>query len=91
MSDLVFEIPTARPLPELRAALEEAMARNLPGGLFVRRWQEDVLHLSGPGAVGTVHLADGKLIGRAELSLPASMMRGLIEEKVAAALRQAAG
>ena len=91
MSELVIEIPTERRMPELRTALDAALHSHFPGGLLVRRWEEDVLHLSGPGAEGTVRLAQGVLVGRAHLRPPASMMRGLIEEKVAAALRTAAG
>lgn len=91
MSDLVIEIPTERRMPELRRALDEALHLHFPGGLLARRWEEDVLHLSGPGAEGTIRLADGVLVGRAALRPPASMMRGLIEQKVSEALRQAAG
>ena len=41
-----------------------------------------MLHLSGPGAKGTVVLEDGRLVGRAHLGPPASMMRPIIEQKI---------
>jgi hypothetical protein len=49
-----------------------------------------VLHLDGPGAKGTIG-SSGKLVGRADLTPPASLMRGMIEQKVGAALKDAAG
>ncbi len=51
----------------------------------------DVLHLSGPGAEGTISFEPGKLVGRARLAPPASMMRPVIEQKVGGAMRTAAG
>lgn len=51
----------------------------------------DVLQLSGPGAKGSIVLDGGQIVGRAELGPPASMMRGLIEQKIGTAMREAAG
>jgi hypothetical protein len=92
MSDLVLEVPTARPtMGELRPGLDAALHEQFPGGMLKRRWEGDVLHLTGPGAAGTIELAAGRLVGRARLSPPASLMRALIEQKIAAALHKAAG
>ncbi len=91
MSDLLLEVATARSMDELREALNVAFQRQFPGGLLQRRWEGDVLHLSGPGAKGTIVLEGARLIGRAELTPPASLMRGMIEQKVGAALEEAAG
>jgi hypothetical protein len=91
MSDLLLEFATARSIDEVREALNVALQREFPGGMLQRRWEGDVLHLTGPGARGTVVLEGGRLIGRAELTPPASLMRGMIEQKVGAALRDAAG
>ena len=91
MSEMRLEFVTARSMEQLRDALNSALQREFPGGLLQRRWEGDILHLSGPGAKGTIQLEDGKLIGRADLAPPASLMRGMIEQKVGAALKDAAG
>jgi hypothetical protein len=92
MSELMIEVPTAKgTMEELRAALDAALAKEFPGGMLGRKWEGDVLRLSGPGASGSIELVDGKLVGRADLRPPASMMRGLIEQKVGSAMRLAAG
>jgi hypothetical protein len=91
MSDLVLEVATARPsMAELRPQLDAALQQQFPGGMLRRRWEGDVLHLSGPGAEGTIVFEAGKLVGRARLGPPASLMQPLIEQKIGAALRQAA-
>lgn len=94
VSELRIEYVTAKlSIAEVREALNAALAREFPGGLLQRRWDGDVLHLSGPGAKGTIQLVpDGggaKLVGRADLAPPASLMRGLIEQKISAALKAA--
>ena len=64
---------------------------SFPAAWLQRRWDGDVLRLSGPGAQGTVTYEAGRLIGRADLRPPASLMRPIIEEKMASALRKVAG
>ena len=91
MSEMSLEFVTAKSIDELREALNAAFQREFPGGMLQRRWEGDVLHLSGPGAKGTIVLEAGRLIGRAELAPPASLMKGMIEQKVGAALKDAAG
>ena len=92
MNDLVLEVPTALPtMDELRPSLDAALGEQFPGGMLRRRWEGDVLHLTGPGAEGTVTLDGGRLVGRARLGPPASLMRGVIEQKIGTALKKAAG
>lgn len=92
MSDLVYEVETLKTsMEEIRPALDAALHKQFPGGMLHRRWEGDVLHLSGSGAHGTIVLEQGRLKGQAQLGLPASMMRGLIEEKIGTAMREAAG
>ncbi len=92
MSDLAYEVPTTKTsMEEIRPALDAALHRLFPAGMMHLRWEEDVLHLSGAGAHGTIVLAEGRLRGEAHLGMPASMMRGLIEEKIGRAMREAAG
>jgi hypothetical protein len=92
MSELVIEIPTAKQsMAELRPSLDAAFQKEFPGGMLQRRWNGDVLELSGPGAKGTIVFEGGRLVGRATLGPPASLMRGMIEQKVGAALRAVVG
>jgi hypothetical protein len=88
MAELVIEVPTAKgSMAELRAQLDSALAQQFPGGMLQRRWEGDVLHVWGPGAKGTITYEAGRLVGRAELGPPASLMKALIEQKIATALR----
>lgn len=92
MSDLRLERPTAKTsMDELRPALDAALAEQFPGGMLKRRWEGDVLRLTGPGAEGSIVLAEGLLVGEAKLGPPASLMRGTIEQKIGTALAKAAG
>lgn len=92
MSDLTIEVPTTKAgMEEVRSLLDQALAKEFPGGLLARRWEGDVLQLSGPGAKGSIAFEDGKLVGRAHLGPPASMMRAMIEQKIGGAMRLAAG
>ena len=58
--------------------------------MFQSRWEDETLHLTGPGATATVTVEEGNIVGRARLQPPASMMRGLIEEKMTGLLRSVA-
>ena len=78
-------------MTELRPRLDAAFQKEFPGGMLQRRWNGDVLELSGPGAQGTIVLEAGRLVGRATLGPPASLVRGMIEQKVGAALRAVVG
>jgi hypothetical protein len=88
MQELVIEVVTARvTMAELRPILDAALQKEFPGGMLERRWNGEVLELSGPGAHGTIVLEAGRLVGRATLRPPASLMRALIEQKVGNVLR----
>jgi hypothetical protein len=89
MSQLLIELPIqASAIDEIRPAIDDALRGEFPGGMLQRRWEGDTLVLWGPGAKGTITLEDGKLVGRADLAPPASLMRPLIEQKIGAALRR---
>jgi hypothetical protein len=91
MAELLLEVPTSKgSMAELRPLLDAALAAQFPGGMLQRRWEGDVLHVWGPGAKGTITYDAGRLVGRADLSPPASLMKGLIEQKMSAAMRQVA-
>lgn len=90
MSELEIGFDTPwKTMHEARPALDAALAEQFPGGMLQRRWEGDVLHLSGPGASGAITLEAGRLVGRADLKPPASLMRPLIEQKIAAAMQAA--
>ncbi len=80
---------TKSSMSEIRPTLEAALQKQFPGGMLRRKWDGDVLVLSGPGASGSIIFENGKLVGRADLKPPASMMRPVIEEKVTAAMQEA--
>ena len=91
MSDLTIEFDTSKAgMAEIRPTLDAALKKQFPGGMLRRQWDGDVLTLSGPGASGSIIFEKGKLVGRAQLKPPASMMRPMIEEKITAAMQEAA-
>ena len=88
MADVVVAVPTGkRSVAELRGPLEKALDRELPSGLFQRRWEGEVLHVWATGASGTIALEDGHLVARARLGPPASLLRTLVEQRMTAALQ----
>jgi len=90
MSDLTIEVPTGKSMSELREVLDAKLKEAFPGGMLKWRWEGDVMHLSGPGAAATIALEDGRLIGRAQLKPPASLMRPVIEKKITDVMKAAA-
>ena len=90
MSELVIVVEgVARPMDQIRPALDERLKEEFPGGMLKWTWDGDVLHLTGPGAKGTIRLDDGRLVGQALLTPPASMMKPVIEQKVSRAMQRA--
>jgi hypothetical protein len=91
MSDLTIEVETGRvSIEEMRAPIDAALQEAFPGGMLKWRWEGEVLHLSGPGASGTVVLEPGRLVGRARLGPPASLMRPVIEQKMRSVMTKVA-
>jgi Putative polyhydroxyalkanoic acid system protein (PHA_gran_rgn) len=90
MSDLTIEVPTAKTsMEELRPALDAGLKQEFPGGMLKWTWEGDVMHLTGPGAKATIALEDGRLVGRAHLAPPASLMRPVIEKKISTVMKKA--
>jgi len=91
MSELTIEVETAKPsMEEIRPGLDAGLKEAFPGGMLKWRWEGEILHLSGPGARGTILLRDGHLVGYAELGPPASLMRPVIEQKISKVMKTAA-
>ena len=85
---MVVAVPTARrSVAELRGPLEAALDRELPPGLLQRRWEGDVLHVWAAGATGTITLEGGQIVARARLAPPVSLLRSMVEQRMAAALQ----
>jgi len=91
MSELTIEVETAKPsMEEIRPVLDAGLKDAFPGGMLKWRWEGEVLHLSGPGARATIIFQEGRLVGRAELGPPASLMRPVIEQKISGVMKKAA-
>jgi hypothetical protein len=91
MSDLTIEVPTGKTsMQDLRPLLDSGLKEEFPGGMLKWSWDGDVMHLSGPGAKGTIELEDGRLVGRAHLGPPAALMRPVIEKKISSVMKKAA-
>ena len=91
MSELTIEVPTGKTsIEEMRPAIDAGLKEAFPGGMLKWSWEGEVLHLSGPGAKGTIALEEGRLVGRAKLGAPASMMRPIIEQKISGVMKKAA-
>jgi hypothetical protein len=91
MSDLTIEVETAKAsMDEIRPAIDAGLKEAFPGGMLKWSWEGEVLHLSGPGAKGTLVLEGGRLVGRAHLGPPASLMRPVIEEKIRSVMQKVA-
>lgn len=91
MARLILREATAKTdMAEVRPKLDQMMSTSLDSTLVSHHWQGDVLHLSGPGARGQVTYEPGELVVNARLSLPASLFRSVIEQKLRAALHEAA-
>jgi putative polyhydroxyalkanoic acid system protein len=90
MSDLTIEVPTATTsMQELRPRLDTFLKEEFPGGMLKWSWEGDVMNLTGPGAKATIVLEDGRLVGRAHLGPPASLMRPVIEKKITTVMKKA--
>jgi hypothetical protein len=91
MSALTIQVETAKTsMDDIRDALDAGLKEAFPGGMLKWRWEGDVMHLSGPGAKATIVLADGQLVGHAELGPPASLMRPVIEQKISQVMKKVA-
>jgi Putative polyhydroxyalkanoic acid system protein (PHA_gran_rgn) len=91
MNDLTIEVDTPKSsMQELRSAIDAGLKEAFPGGMLKWRWEGEVLHLSGPGASGTLALEGGRLVGRAQLGPPASLMRPIIEQKIRSVMEKVA-
>lgn len=91
MSDLTIEVDTMKSsMEEIRPSLDAGLKEAFPGGMLKWHWEGDVMHLSGPGAKATIALEEGRLVGRAHLKPPASLMKPVIEQKIAQVMKKVA-
>ncbi|HJX26681.1 MAG TPA: hypothetical protein VJ885_02120 [Thermoanaerobaculia bacterium] len=91
MSELKIEVPTTRSsMEEVRSVLDAALKDEFPGGMLKWSWEEGHLKLWGPGATATIVLEEGRLVGRAQLKPPASLMKPVIEQKISRVMQKVA-
>ena len=91
MSELTIAVDTSKTaMTDVRPVLDAALQEEFPGGMLKWRWEGDVVHLSGPGAAGTIILEAGRLVGHADLKPPTSLMRPVIEQKISRAMHKGA-
>ena len=91
MSDLTIAMDTSKStMEEIRSSLDTALKEAFPGGMLKWRWEGEVMHLWGPGATATIVLEDGRLVGRAHLKPPASLMKPVIEQKISGVMKKVA-
>ena len=92
MAELMIEVETGKAsLDEIRGDVDATVARHFPVDLLEWRWEGDVLHITGPGARGTMVFDSGTLRVQATLKPPASLMRPVIEHMIRSALEDAFG
>lgn len=92
MAELLIEAETGKAtLDDIRGDVDATLSRHLPTELLDIRWHGDVLHITGPGAQGTMVFDAGRLRVEATLKPPASLMRPVIEHKIKAAFVDAFG
>ncbi|HEY7410279.1 MAG TPA: polyhydroxyalkanoic acid system family protein [Vicinamibacteria bacterium] len=80
MADIEFRVATARPVAEVKAALEREIRDRLPGERIRKFWEGDVFRLVGMGADGRIEVAEGEIRARASLKPPLSLMKGRVEQ-----------
>ena len=77
-------------MEEVRSVLDAALKDEFPGGMLKWSWEEGHLKLWGPGATATIVLEEGRLVGRAQLKPPASLMKPVIEQKISRVMQKVA-
>ena len=91
MKRLDFELETGdADVGELRPILDRAIRDHFAEGFLHHEWRGDVLHLSGPGARGSIVHESGRLRLQARLGLPASLVHRTIRRKLEAAIADVA-
>jgi hypothetical protein len=91
VTDIHLELPTTQPVAALRQAVERRLTERLGSANVTTRWEQDVLHLSGRGAQGTIELLPGVIRVKATLAPPLSFFKMKVERDIKAALEEVAG
>ena len=81
MAKIKLEQNHAKPVADVKSGIDAMMERMKSMGVETT-WKGDTLHLSGSGVKGTVDVSASKVAVNLDLSLPVSLMKGKIEEKI---------
>ena len=85
MAKIEIERKHAKSVPDVKAGIDGMMERMKQMGVDTS-WQGDTLNIKGPGVKGTVSVTASLVAVKLDLSMPASLMKGKIEDKIKAGL-----
>jgi putative polyhydroxyalkanoate system protein len=81
MAKIDIERKHSKPVAEVKAFIDGMMDRMKQMGVDTS-WMGDTLNVKGPGVKGTVNITATNLKIFLDLGMPASLMKGKIEEKI---------
>ena len=85
MAKIKLEKNHSKPVADVKAGITAMMEKMKQMGVEAD-WKGDSLHLAGSGVKGVVEVTAGKVTVNLDLGLPASLMKGKIEEKISQGL-----
>jgi putative polyhydroxyalkanoate system protein len=71
----------SKSVADVKAGIDGMMDRMKSMGVDTR-WEGDTMHVKGSGVKGTVDVTADKVAINLDLGMPASLMKGKIEEKI---------
>lgn len=81
MAKIQIERNHTKSVADVKAGIDSMMDRMKAMGVDTR-WEGDTLHVKGTGVKGTVDVTGAKVAVNLDLGMPASLMKGKIEEKI---------
>lgn len=81
MAKIDIDRKHSKSVADVKAGIDGMMDRMKQMGVETT-WQGDTLHVKGPGVKGTVAVTNASVAIKLDLGLPASLMKGKIEEKI---------
>ncbi len=81
MAKIKLEQNHAKPIADVKVGIDAMMEKMKSMGVEAN-WKGDTLHLHGSGVKGTVDVSASKVAVNIDLSLPVSLMKSKIEEKI---------
>lgn len=81
MAKIALEKNHTKNVADVKSGIDSMMERMKSMGVDTR-WEGDTLHVKGSGVKGTVDVTASKVAVNLDLGMPASLMKGKIEEKI---------